>query len=205
MEMFLMALISGSASIRRYHVKEKSNGKFSDEIVENIRRFTFQEFSTESETEEQAGWVSIDDMFRGPLDDYSFEKNAYVTMSLRVDKKTVPARTLRAYTIKEETRYLQVRNRDKLTRQEKKDIREIMRVKLLKQALPSIAVYDFLWNLQKATLYFFSTSERANVKFSELFEKTFGTAPIKTSPLGLAVALGHAVEDILKLADQRRG
>jgi len=195
-----MALVSGSASIRRYRVKEKSDGKFSDEIVENIRRFTFAEFSSESETEEQAGWVSIDDMFRGPLDDYSFQRNAYVTMSLRVDKKTVPARTLKAYTHKEELRYLEVRNRDRLTRQEKKDIREIMRVKLLKQALPSISVYDFLWNLQKSTLYFFSTGERANVKFSELFEKTFGSALLKTSPLSLAVNLGHAEEDILKLA-----
>jgi hypothetical protein len=195
-----MALISGSASIRRYRVKEKSDGKFSDEIVENIRRFTFQEFSNESETEEQAGWVSIDDMFRGPLDDNSFQRNAYVTMSLRVDKKIVPARTLRAYTIKEETRYLEVRNRDRLTRQEKKDIREIMRVKLLKQALPSISVYDFLWNLKKSAVYFFSTSERSNVKFTELFEKTFGTALLKTSPLSLAVGLGHDEEAILKLA-----
>jgi DNA recombination-dependent growth factor C len=196
-----MALVSGSASIRRYRVKEMPDGgKFSDAIVENIRRYTFLEFSAESETEEQAGWVSIDDMFRGPLDDNSFERNAYVAMSLRMDRKTVPARTLRAYTIKEETRYLEVRNRDRLTRQEKKDIKEIMRVKLLKQALPSISVYDFLWNLQSSALYFFSTSERANVKFSELFEKTFGTALLKTSPLSLAVGLGYAEEDILKLA-----
>jgi hypothetical protein len=195
-----MAIISSSINMSRYQTDGDVSAKFSQEILDNLRRYSFLESAPEDENGEKIGWVSLDNMFISPLDDDSFDRNGYITMSMRIDKKTVSSRTLKVFLIKEEQRQLEQSGSDKLSKTQKKDIKDAVRMKLLQQALPTIAIYDFFWNLKGQSLYFFSLSEGVNNRFYELFSKTFKMGLIKTSPFGLAVSNGYEEKQILALA-----
>ena len=65
-------------------------------------------------------------------------------------------------------------NKGSLTRYERSEIKERVRRDLRKKILPTIKTVDMSWNWQDGVVRFFSTSEKLNLEFMELFEATFG-------------------------------
>jgi hypothetical protein len=53
------------------------------------------------------------------------------------------------------------------------EIKESVRLMLMKKAAPTPVVYDLCWNLAESTLLFFSTSQKAQELLEEFFKETF--------------------------------
>lgn len=196
-----MSIKSSSQTLRRYQVEGELPDNFSKNMLENIEKFSFKEIEEGNVKEISIGWVSIDNPYILPLMDNSYDKNDYIVMSMRIDRKTIPARTLKSFIIKEEQKRLRGLNRERLSYNEKKDIRESVYLKLLQQALPASGVYDFFWNLSNSSLFFFASGESINNKFIELFEQTFQIRLKKMSPLGIALNHDIPKEKIMNLKE----
>ena len=79
--------------------------------------------------------------------------------------------------------------RPKLSRNEKKEIKALVRKKLLQQVLPSTKSCDILWNINAKRLDFWGTSDKLNAEFIELFEKSFSLRLRPMNPYINAIAL----------------
>jgi recombination associated protein RdgC len=196
-----MSLKSGTQSIRRYRVEGSLADNFPDNVEERIEKFTFREIEEGSPKELSFGWVSMENPFIGALTQENYYKNGYVVMSMRIDKKTIPSRTLKSFILKEEHKRLKGLNKERLSSKEKKDIKEAITVKLLQKALPASSNYDFLWNLNTSTVLFFASGDNINNTFIELFEETFQMQLIKMSPFSMALARGIEQQSIVALKE----
>lgn len=146
----------------------------------SIRRNAFRPLEDDSDIEVSAGWVNI-----ANSSDFSFfstnnvlSGEDYVFLSLRVDKKKVPAQALNDH-----YREALKRLRDSagtseeatvLSTQQKKDLKESVRQNLLRRTLPTSKSYDVVWCVKENKVFFSATSEKVICMFLDLFNSTFG-------------------------------
>jgi hypothetical protein len=108
-----------------------------------------------------------------PLDTvFDFQKvfhTNFLAFSYREDAKRIPAGTLKIFLKEELEKEMTARNRQRLNKAEKEEIKELLRERLLVQALPDIKVFDVLWFHQKGELLLFSSSRGVVERFRKLF------------------------------------
>ena len=141
-----MGLISGSGSFTRYQVKGKPAENFLEGLADKIGRHAFRNLTEDSTQERSAGWVNAMDMFDNRFLELEFLKEPYVAMSLRVDERKIPATALKQYSLEAEERIKVTENLDFLPKRRRADIKEGVKLRLLKRAIPGSKVYDMIWN-----------------------------------------------------------
>ena len=82
--------------------------------------------------------------------------------------------TARAYRQKEEERVRLERQLPKLSRAMKVEIKERVRVDLMRKAIPIPSVFELCWSLSDATLLFFSTNKKVHAILEDFFKESFG-------------------------------
>jgi hypothetical protein len=123
-----------------------------------------------------------------------------VVLSLRIDERKVSGTVLKKFCLKEEERVKKEKQLPKLSRDHRLEIKESMRLMLMKKAVPVPVVYDLLWNLSENTLLFFSTSAKAQEVLEDFFKTTFDLHLVRQIPYLAALhLLDPADED--RLAD----
>lgn len=167
-----MGLLSSSATFVRYAVEGELPPKFLDFAAERIALNSYRDIDDNFE-ERSVGWVSVLSMFDSSFDYASFSAGDYIVLTLRVDERTVAPKVLKKFTLKEEARLRKERQIPKLSRAQKIEIKENVKLMLLKKAVPAPATYDLCWNLSEGTLLFFSTSQKAQTELEDFFKKTF--------------------------------
>ena len=171
----IMGLLSGSASFVRYKVIGELPGNFWDFAGEQIALHAFRDIDDNYE-ERSVGWVSVVNMFDATFQYASYGAGDYIVLTLRIDERKVAPRVLKKFCMKEEERLKKERQIPKLSRAQKLDIKENVRLMLLKKSVPVPATYDLCWNLSDSTLLFFSTSEKAQTELEDFFKETFGVS-----------------------------
>jgi DNA recombination-dependent growth factor C len=167
-----MGLLTNSASFVRFNVEGDPPTDFWDFAAERIRKHAFRDID-DNYDERSIGWVSCLDMFDSEFAYASYTVGDYLIISLRIDERKVPAAALKKFTLKEEGRIKRERQIPRLSRDHRQEIKENMRLVLLKKAIPIPAVYDMAWNLSDNTVMFFSTSQKAIGSLEEFFKETF--------------------------------
>ncbi|HDZ89609.1 MAG: recombination-associated protein RdgC [Deltaproteobacteria bacterium] len=186
-----MGLISGSTSFTRYLAKDSLPEDFMKDLSEKITRHSFQGLDEQSVDERSFGWVNIMNMFDSRFAGLEFLKEPYITMSLRVDERKVPATALKQHCLEAEERIKRDENLEYLPKNRRLDIKEGVRMRLLRRAIPASRCYDMVWNYSTGLVIFGSTSNRICDEFVELFLKTFGIELLAICPYILA---GRALE-----------
>lgn len=167
-----MGLLSASATFVRYAVEGELAPNFLDFAAERIRAAAFRDIDDTYE-ERSVGWVSVLNMFDSSFAYASFVVGDYIVLTLRVDERTVSPKVLKKFTMKEEERLKRERQLPKLSRAQRLEIKENMKLMLLKKAVPVPSTYDLCWNLSQQTLLFFSTSAKAQAELEDFFKRTF--------------------------------
>lgn len=167
-----MGLLSSSASFVRYKVVGNVPENFWDFAAERIALHAFRDIDDNYE-ERSVGWVSVLNMFDSSFEYTSFAVGDYIALTLRIDERKVAPKVLKKFCLKEEERLKKERQIPKLSRVQKLDIKESVRLMLLKKAVPVPSTYDLCWNLADSTLLFFSTSEKAQAELEDFFKETF--------------------------------
>ena len=168
-----MGLISGSGSFSRYQVTGTLEENFLETLGERISRFVFRNLTEESTRERFSGWVNVMDMFDSRFAGAEFLKEPYIAMSLRVDERKIPATAIKQDCLLAEERIMASENLEFLPKRRREDIREAVKLKLLKRAIPGSKVYDMIWNTTTGQVIFGGTNTKLSDEFQELFYKTF--------------------------------
>lgn len=167
-----MGLLARSASYVRYAVEGELPANFWQEAAARVSQKSFRDID-ESFEESSAGWVSVLNMFDNEFAYASYAVGEHLVLSLRIDERRVSAKILKKFCLKEEERIKKERQVPKLARSHRVEIKENIKLMLMKRAIPVPEVYDLCWNLAESTLLFFSTSQKAQELLEEFFKETF--------------------------------
>jgi DNA recombination-dependent growth factor C len=168
-----MGLLSNSASFVRYTVEGELPENFWDFVGRRIVEFAFRDID-DTFDEQSIGWVSVQNMFDNKFAYSSYAVADNIVLSLRVDERKVSTAILKKFCLKEEERIKKEREIPKLSRVQRLEIKENIKMQLLKRAAPGTAIYDLHWNLADGVLHFFSTNVKAQSILEDLFKDTFG-------------------------------
>jgi recombination associated protein RdgC len=180
-----MGLLAPSVSITRYKV----DGKISEPLVETIasalKKYSINDIDSES-SDKMTGWTSFENPFQPDFTVSSFVIGTHLVFSLRIDKKTIPAKVVQKHCALEAAKRLKESGREFLAKNEKKMIKEhVMNVLYLRiPATPNI--YDIVWNYEDKRLWFFSNLKRANEELETLFTTSFHLTLTRLFPFSIA-------------------
>ncbi|MDY7035502.1 MAG: recombination-associated protein RdgC [Thermodesulfobacteriota bacterium] len=169
-----MGLIYGSGSFTRFLVDGALPEHFMEEISIMISRYTFQNLDEDSEHDRSTGWVNILDMFDNTFAGMEYLKEPCIAMSWRVDVRKVPSKALIQYCRDTENKIKETEKLEYLSKKHRQKIREEVKIKLLKRAIPQTNTYDIIWNIHTGVLIFGSTNNKLCDEFAEFFFNCFG-------------------------------
>lgn len=176
-----MGLLSRTSTFVRYAVEGQLPDNFWDFAAERIAQFSFQDID-DTFDEYSIGWVAIDNMFDSSFAHASYAVGDYIVLSLRIDERKVSKTLLKKFSLKEEERLKKEKQIPRLSRSQRIQIREDIRLQLVKKSLPLPAVYDLAWNLADNTVLFFSISTKAQSMLEDFFKECFGLTIILQVP-----------------------
>ena len=169
-----MGLIRGAGSFTRFRVEESLPDDYLERFSTMIARYAFRSLDENSDEERATGWVNILDMYDSDFNGMEYFKEPWLAMSWRVDVRKVPSKALTQYTREAEKRILAMEGLEFMPKDRRRELKEVVRSKLTRRAIPRSNTYDMIWNLQSGELLFGATSNRLCDEFAEMFSKTFG-------------------------------
>jgi len=196
-----MGFLKGTASFVRFRVEGELPPSPMDFIAERVSSFSFRDID-DSYDEYSIGWVSVVNMFDSAFNYSSHLCGDYVVLSLRIDERKVSTAILKKLTQKEEERVKREKQIPKIGRSMKVEIRERIKTEQMRKAIPLPAVYDVCWNLADSTLFFFSTSKKAQMVLEDFFKESFGLLLRQQAPFTIAEQLltGRLAEKLPSLS-----
>jgi DNA recombination-dependent growth factor C len=158
-----------------------------DYIGERLRKFRFEDIEKTSE-ESSLGWVEL-------LNDLStvFDKGSYgfgpnYAFILREDSRKLPTKILNRYYAIAEDNYIKS-TKTKPNSVQKKDLKENLRLDLLKRCLLSTDLHEVAWLTRQNEVWLSGTGEKLRTLFEELWGKTFGLTLRLLVPVTIALEL----------------
>ncbi|WDP90789.1 MAG: recombination-associated protein RdgC [Desulfobacter sp.] len=184
-----MGFISSTHSLSRYHIEGEFDGSTMEAVREGLIQNAIPEIESEYD-EISAGWTPFESPYKPDFEKYSFIFGTYFLFSLRIDKKSIPAKLVQKHMAIEIEKKKEETGRDFLSKNEKAEIKEFI-LDILMHKIPSIpSIYDILWSYEEKSLYLFSTQKAANELFETLFFKSFNHKPVRIFPYTMVEKLG---------------
>ncbi|MBC8208025.1 MAG: recombination-associated protein RdgC [Desulfobulbaceae bacterium] len=193
-----MGFLKGTAGFVRFSTEGELPEPFWDFVAERVAAFSFKDID-DTYDEFSIGWVSIHNMFDSEFNFAAYANGDYVTLALRIDERKVAPAILKKFIDKEEERIKKEKQIHKISRSMRTEIKERMRVELMRRAIPIPSVYELCWNVADSTLLFFNTSSKAHTLLEDLFKETFGLTLTQQIPYNTAEHLLDG-DDITSLA-----
>jgi recombination associated protein RdgC len=185
-----MPALRGSLTYARFFVQgDAPPDDFVSRAMRSIRARAMKPLTHDEDDLERSGWCTLGEPFELDLQHDAVFYNEYINLGFRTDRWVIPSPMLRAKLKEAEASYLQKKGRDKLSRAEKKELKEVVTRKLRKDVAPAMSVIDCSWALNDGLVRFFSHSPKKGALMMELFERTFGLKLISEAPYTLAARL----------------
>jgi len=189
LEISRMGLISGAASFTRYRVDGALPPDFMEELSGRIARYAFRNLDEDSPQERSAGWVNIMDVLDNRFSGMEYLKEPYIAMSFRVDTRKIPRTALKHHCRVAEEKIREQEQRAFLSGTARREIKEMVRDRLMRRAIPVTRTYDMIWDFTRGTVIFGCVNNKLCDAFAELFFKTFGLQLQAVFPYVLAVRI----------------
>ena len=167
----MMGLLKGTLTFSRYRLPGDLPARFHDLIDRQIKKHAFQELSVASE-EKSSGWTSLENILDTRFEQANYAIGDYLAFSCRMDRKIIPPSLLKLRLLEAEKKILS-RSRKYISKDQRDEIKERIRLELLSQAHPIPSFYDVCWSLSAKWLIFGSLSPKVQEEFEGLFKKTF--------------------------------
>jgi hypothetical protein len=181
-----MGLLSSSLSITQYHVDGSIREPVIETVFNGLKKNAIEEIDNES-SDKAIGWSSFSDPFATQIDHSSFMVGTHFVFSMRIDKKSIPAKVVQKHYVRETKKRLEASGREFLSKTEKKEIKDHV-VHLLSMRIPATPnIYDIIWNYEAGKLWFFSNLKGANEELETLFGRSFKLKLIRLFPYSMAV------------------
>jgi hypothetical protein len=130
--------------------------------------------------------VTADNLLLTTFDADTMLRGEHVALGLRIDRRRVNARLLRAQ-LELETRARRKASDDgagphRMSREERQELRQHLQQELLRQTSPSVECHTVLIDPRRRLVLFLSLSRPANEALAALFQDTFGAALVPLTP-----------------------
>ena len=179
-----MGLISSTHSVTRYHIDGKIEGSINEKVREGLIKYSIPKIENEYD-EVSAGWAPLESPYNPDFESFSFLFGTYFVFSLRVDKKSIPAKLIQKYIAMEIEKKKEKSGRDFISKNEKSELKEHV-IDVLMHKIPAVpSLYDVLWDYEEKNLYLYTTQKAANEFFETIFLKSFKLKPIRLFPYTL--------------------
>ncbi len=189
-----MGLISSTHSISRYYIDGEFQEGTAEGVLQGLKENAIPEIESEYE-EISVGWTPLETPYTPDFDSASFTFGTYFAFSLRIDKKSIPAKLIQKHMAIETEKKKKESGRSFISKNEKAEIKEMV-VDILLHKTPFIPnIYDVLWDYEDKHLILFSTQKAANELFETLFYKSFNHRPIRIFPYTLVEKLGSFTDN----------
>ncbi len=189
-----MPLLSGAMGARRYQVLNQPDPPPRERWLEALAENAFREPPSAAKAGENHGCVSLHNLCITEFPHEDCFYNQYLCFGLRMDKKAIPARLLRALLDLRVTHWLQEMNRERVPAAVKRELKEQLELELLPRQLPSVSAHDVCWDLANNVVWFFNNGNKANEVFRTLFGQTFH---LETQPIAaLQLIANHSKKDV---------
>ncbi len=176
-----MGLLSSTHAISRYHVEGNIEGSILEEVRNALIKNAIPKIESEYD-EISAGWTPVESPYNPDFEKFPFQFGTNFLFSLRIDKKSIPAKLVQKYIAIEIEKKLENSGRDFISKNEKSEIKEMV-MDVLMHKMPSIPnIYDVLWQYEEQNLYLFTTQKATNEFFETIFLKSFKLKPIRLFP-----------------------
>jgi recombination associated protein RdgC len=182
--------LKGSLSYTRLFVEGELSDDFRTKFMRSIRLRAMKPLEADDDALERSGWCAIGDPLELELGHENVFYNDFVNLGLRTDRWVIPTPLVRTRLREAEKAYLDRKGRERLSKRERTELKELVLRKLRKQFVPAMRVVDLSWSLDEGIVRFFSQSARPIAAVSELFEKTFSLKLVAEAPYTLASRLG---------------
>ncbi|MFW6054437.1 MAG: recombination-associated protein RdgC [Thermodesulfobacteriota bacterium] len=170
-----MGFLSASASFVRYRVIDEVPKGIWPRVTDLLQEHCFRDIDKSSE-ERSFGWVSIDNMLDNSWSEAPVYKGEYLAFALRVDTRRIPPAVFKKHyqiTLEEALNKAKEQGKKFIGREQKKELKEQVRLRLLTRTLPVPAVFDVIWNSRINRVYFASTQAKMRSLFEDHFTQTF--------------------------------
>jgi DNA recombination-dependent growth factor C len=195
-----MAILSANTSLTRYRITDDIPETLWAQIPELLQRHCFQEIDSRPD-ERSFGWTPFDNPLDSDWQGASLYKGEFIAFALRLDIRRLPAAVLKKYyqrALEDLRSRNEAKGRNFVSREEKKELREQTRLKLMRQILPIPASFDVVWNISTQYVFLSSTTRTIRELFEEHFTQTFDLHLELSSPFFYALnLLGHGFQDEL--------
>jgi DNA recombination-dependent growth factor C len=176
-----MGILSSAVSITHYRVEGKIEGPVMETVVRGLNKNAIPEID-EDAVEKAAGWTSFETPFQPKFEGNSFVFGNLFIFSLRVDRKSLPAKLLKKHLTLETSRRLAKTGRRFLAKDEKQALKDKVTADLAVRVPSTPNVYDLLWDYEKKSVCFFSNLRSANEELETLFKRSFNLSLIRIFP-----------------------
>jgi DNA recombination-dependent growth factor C len=188
-----MPALRGSLTYARFFVDAPDGGLaegFRERFMRAIKLRAMKPLEADEDVAERSGWCQIGEPFELALSHQLVFYDNYINLGFRTDRWVIPGPLLRARMREAEAVYLAKKGRERLSKRERSELKEVVSRKLRKQFVPSSRAIDLSWSLDEKLVRFFSLSARPTASMLELFEKTFGLKLVPEAPYTLAARAG---------------
>lgn len=185
-----MSALRGSLTYARFFVEGEVPDDAHDRFLKAIRKNVLQPLVPEEDAPERTGWCRMAEPFELDLSYEDVFWNEYLNLGVRTDRWAIPGPMLKAKVREAEAELLKQKGRDRLTKHEKKELKDMTAKQLRRQIAPSTRAVDLSWSLNEGVVRFFSQSDKRAAFMIDLFEKTFKVKLVAESPYTLAARLG---------------
>jgi hypothetical protein len=191
-----MGLLSSAVSITRYRVEGKIASAVTQAVANGLKKNAISEIDAEA-VEKSVGWTSFGSPFQPSFEENSFAFGNLFVFSLRIDRKSIPAKLLKKHMTLETSKRLEKTRRRFLSKDEKQALKDKVTADLAMRVPSTPNVYDLVWNYEKFDVYFFSNLRSSNEELESLFKRSFNLSLIRVFP--------YTAADLLSgLSDQER-
>jgi hypothetical protein len=178
----------------RFFVEGELPDDFRERFMRSIRLRAMTPLEADEDTPERSGWCRIGEPFELQLAYEDVFYNEYVNLGFRTDRWAIPGPLLRARMREAEAAYLQKKGRERMSRRERAQLKELVSKKLRRQLAPVVRHVDVSWSLAQGMVRFFSLAAKPALALSDLFTQTFGLKLVPEAPYTLAARLGLSRE-----------
>lgn len=167
-----MGLIKGSLSLTRYRVTGETPELTDDYVTGRLAKRAFMDIEHAPE-EKSLGWVEFFNHLGTDFNPATYRFGGLVAMTLRLDSRKVPPKTVARYYAIREAQYVEKTGR-KPNSLAKKELKEAVKGELLRRAFLATELMEVAWLHQENEVWLAAAGEKKRETFEDLWRETFG-------------------------------
>jgi len=183
-----VSLAKGALTVRRYRCEGGPPPDSAARLVELLVRDAFRGRLDDARKTETSGWVTVENLLDTDFTTDRAYHAPYLMFALRTDRKAIPPALLRALVDQRERAMLDEAGLVRLPPGSRDEIREEIEERYLPRILPTVAVVEVSWNLQRDIVSVLSATEKANGRIRKQFSATFSRALVPLDPVERTLA-----------------